>query len=184
MLVVDRWPPIYDAEELKGTIKKLSTSHELTKHFYTVPVGRNAFQGDIIELKSALPLIWKDGKPGIKQDIERWMVIGNTCDIDRSLDDVTYTQVIPIAQVVNEDVKASDRQLFLTYGYFRRFYLPPWDETIAEEIYFADFTRPVTIHKEALAQHATRITSMTFDSWLLLHSCLVRFLARDDGRND
>ncbi|WP_428818808.1 hypothetical protein [Microbulbifer sp. MCCC 1A16149] len=180
----ERWPPVYDAEDLKVTIAKLSNSAEVYKNFYRVRPEGLPYQGDIIRLQSAVPLIWDDGQAGILGEFEYWMVVGNTCDIDRNIEQVDTTQIVPIVFLGGEDVTVQDRQSYLTYAYSRQFYLPPWEQDVDGSLCFADFTKMVTIRKTGLVKHADIVASMTIHSWILLHSCLVRFLARDDGRFD
>ena len=178
-----RWPPVYDAEELKVAIRELRSHSEVSKNFYACNPKATPCQGDIIQLDAPIPLIWKDGKAATQGMFEHWLVIGNTCDFDREISDVEFTQIVPIVSVDSTNISHSDRQQFLTYAYTRRFYLPPWDNS-SNDVLFADFVKPVTVHKQAVLQHATIKARLKFHSWLLLNSCLVRFLARDDGRFD
>ena len=143
-----------------------------------------ACQGDIFELDSSVPLIHEDGKPAIKGNFKYWLVIGNTCDIDRSINEVEYSQIVPIHLIEGTSLTSQQRQSFLTYAYSRRFYLPPWEGVEPEAVFFADFTTPVTVHKNVIQELSKRKATMSFNGWILLHSCLVRFLARDDGRYD
>lgn len=184
-MVVDRWPPVYDADELKQVIRDLASSNDISKSFYSRRSSGKPFQGDIIELNTSLPMIWSDGQPAVHGTFQYWLVIGNTCDLHRNHEDVEFTQIVPIISIdsvlVNERYDQND---FLTYAYSRRFYLPSWESELDSSFSFADFLRPVTVHKNAIIDHASIKATMNQHSWLLLHSCLVRFLARDDGRFD
>lgn len=184
MQQADRWPPVYDAEELRQAIRQLSTHNEITKNFYGAQSNGNPFQGDIIQLESPIPVIWKDGAPAVQGQFKYWLIIGNTCDLHRNAQDTEFTQIIPIIPVDGSSVTLEQKQKFLTYAYYRRFYLPPWNEETKDSVFFADFLKPVAIHKKAIQDHTTNIATLRFHSWLLLNSCLVRFLARDDGRFD
>ena len=42
----------------------------------------------------------------------------------------------------------------------------------------------MTVHKSVFPEHARVVARMQYAAWVLLHSCLVRFLARDDGRHE
>lgn len=98
--------------------------------------------------------------------------------------EVAYTQTVPLI-VLGEaaTVGASRVAQLRCYDAFRGFYVPPWPS--GDELHrLADFTRPVTLHKDAAPAHAKVVARMQRPAWVLLHSCLVRFLARDDGRHD
>ena len=69
------------------------------------------------------------------------------------------------------------------------FYVPAWSGAVADQFYAADFLRPVPVDKEAFAQEsggqrAVVVARLSRVAWILLNACLVRFLARDDGRYD
>jgi len=184
-MVLDRWPPVYDADDLKLVIRELASSSDISKKFYGSRSSGIPYQGDIIELNSALPLIWSDGQPAVHGNFQDWLVIGNTCDLHRNNKDVGFTQIVPIISIdANTANKQYDQKDFLSYAYSRRFYLPPWGAKLENSFSFADFLKPVTVHKSAILDHASIKATMSQHTWLLLHSCLVRFLARDDGRFD
>jgi len=180
----DRWPPCYDAEELKKSIQLLTSASQVSDIFYGPLEAGDLYQGDIIELRSPIPFIWEDGNPGIGDEFENWLVVGNSCDIHRTTEDASVTQILPIVPIPSANLGSADRNQFLTYRYYRRFYLPPWDDASSKFVHFADFMRPVTIYQSAIENSAQRIASLNYHSWLLLNSCLVRFMARDDGRYD
>lgn len=179
----ERWPPIYDAKDLAETIQKMSSTSSLSSNFYSSEILDYSCQGDIVEFESAQPYIAKDGSPAIIDEFFYWLVIGNSCDLSRSLDENLYTQVVPIVLVNSTEKTKSKRKDFLSYKYSRQFYLPPWDNANSEQLFFADFTRATTIDKRALSKDIT-LATLNQNSWYLLHSCLVRYLARDDGRFD
>jgi hypothetical protein len=178
----ERWPTTYDAKELASTIQKLSANNQLASTFYSSTALGYSCQGDIVELNSAQPYIAKDGKPAIIDDFKYWLVIGNSCDLSRKESEVRYTQIIPIVHVNSDDFLRSKISDFLAYKYSRRFYLPPWRGADKSKLFFADFTRATTIEKSFLSKELTR-ASLLQHSWYLLHCCLVRYLARDDGRS-
>lgn len=178
----ERWPPIYDATDLQETIRSLSSAKDGATVMYETSLRDFSCQGDILSLASELPLIWEDGKPATQGDFKDWLIIGNTCDLDRNLEEVPFTQIVPIVSVDLNSITPQLRQQFCTYAYSRRFFLPPWGTKTAESIHFADFLRPVTIHRSALDTACSTQATLTRKGWILLHSCLVRYLARDDGR--
>ncbi len=53
----ERWHPVYDANDLKDAINKLSSSSEVEANFYGSRKLGPPYQGDIIELDSELPVI-------------------------------------------------------------------------------------------------------------------------------
>lgn len=183
----ERWPPAYDSEELASSINSLVNSTTFETDFYQQDgsYGELSFyQGDVIQLCSQLPLIHEDGEPGLWNEIEYWLIIGNSCDMAREIQVVEHTQVVPILDLGL--ISEASQQLLdalRRYSYSRRFYVPPWNSSV-DKVYFADFTKPVTMHKGALGEHAELVISLSIKSWILLNACLVRFFGRDDGRND
>lgn len=186
----ERWPPTYDEESLLRQIRDLVDSGRLLKEFYDS--GRefdDVCQGDILHLPTSVPLLGPDGQPGIHDDIDHWMVVGNTCDFERPtvgpwLTSVEWTQLVPIVDM-GADLEDYQLEALARYQYARRFYVPPWPNAPAGHHHVADFLRPVALHKAAFASSsAVVVARLTRLSWFLFHSCIVRFLARDDGRED
>jgi hypothetical protein len=186
----DRWPPVYDAEDLKQQIKDLVSRSDFEKSFFdgAMPTGRPC-QGDIVRLQTGLPVLHEDGQPGVygDGDLDYWLVIGNTCDFERpctgpSLSSVPWTQVVPLVNL--GDVGVNDRAMLRGYQYSRRFYVPQWSPSLAGLDYVADFLTPVALHKRAFEGAAEVQVRLSFPAWVLLHSCLIRFFCRDDGRFD
>lgn len=68
---------------------------------------------------------------------------------------------------------------------YRRFLIPAWpgDADGATVLRIAELIHPVTVHKRALREQGRVVARMSHLGWLLLHACVVRFLARDDGRH-
>lgn len=180
---MERWPPSYDADELAASISKLVDSTNFASDFYeyrNISGNRVCAQGDIISFNSGLPLIHDDGIPAILDEYRFWLIVGNTCDISRA--EVPYSQIVPLESLGPEkSIKPETIDIFRKYKYNRRFYIPPWNSSI-EDLYYADFTKQATIHKGALYNHTGVIISLSQKGWILLNCCLVRFLARDDGR--
>jgi len=162
----ERWPPVYDADDLKEQISQLSGRADIQNAFYdwrrdTSPqVVDDVCQGDVIELASEVPVLVADGQPStIEHPDAAWLVIGNTCDIERVVTDVRWTQLVPIYALARRDsVSRHEMAAIERYTQSRSFHVPPWSTERAGHVYTADLLRPV------------------------LNACLVRFLARDDGR--
>ncbi|MBD2860217.1 hypothetical protein IB286_14545 [Spongiibacter sp. KMU-158] len=181
-----RWPPVYEPSDVKDAIRTLSSGKASPDVFYSDELREDQFfQGDVFRLSSGVPLIWHDGQPSVSGHVEYWLLIGNTCDLFRSADDASFTQIVPISQIPSSEVEGRNFSSYQTYGLSRRFYLPPWDSGVEKYLNYADFMRPVTLDKKAFSHNAAqKIASMTQFSWLLLNACLLRFYARDDGRYD
>jgi hypothetical protein len=180
-----RWPPIYDFEELTLTIRDIVDGHALEKRIYEPRLdGSSFFQGDVIVLDAEVPSIGPAGSVEVQDAPPYWCVIGNTCDFAKPISDVAHTQIVPVWDLA--DAAQGSRktvQALRQYKYYTQFYYPPWDPSLRDSTFVADLLRPVTIHKGALksAQLAARLNRA---GWILFHSCLVRFIARDDGRYD
>ena len=181
----DRWPPIYNAEELRHTIRDLVHSGRIRDGFYEPPGPKEGVcQGDVIRLQASVPVIARDGSPALHEDVDHWLVLGNTCDFARDLSVVEWTQVAPIRATAN-DVRAVDVRALQRYELSRVFYVPRWSGFEAAQELAADFSRPVALHKGTFYdRRAVVVARLSYVAWILLHSCLVRFLARDDGRFD
>ena len=185
-MALDRWPPVYDADELAGTIRELVASERLFAEFYDdLLQGPPVCQGDVVRLASHVPLIDRTGQPVADFDVDFWLVIGNTCDFERDPVKVPWTQVVPIFDFSTEGTLSEDEQAALRrYQTSRAFYLPPWRGQPAGSCLVADLCRTVTAEKAVFDQAAHVVARLREASWVLLHSCLIRFLCRDDGRFD
>jgi hypothetical protein len=188
----ERWPPVYDADDLANQIRLLTEGERLEREFFEWRLDRSTTipsdicQGDVVTLKSDVPVILEDGQPGTLEHPESvWMVIGNSCDFDRTIDDARWTQLVPIGNAgplgeVSAQLGAARR-----YTQARKFYVPPWSAEAERHLHIADLLLPVAVDKRAF--HGPEIAlqaRMSRSAWILLNACLVRFLARDDGRYD
>lgn len=178
-----RWPPVYDADGLADVISDLAGADDFDARFWDLRPAADGevFQGDVVRLDSAVPVLDEEGAPVATDDCEFWLVIGNTCDFDRRVQDVPWTQLVPTVDV-SATADASRLRTLRQYQYFRQFYLPPWPGGDAGHR-LADFTRPVAVHKAVFEGPAQVCSRMQYPAWVLLHSCMIRFLARDDGRH-
>jgi hypothetical protein len=190
-----RWPPVYDLDDLVAEIRRLTSHADVEGRFYewrrdrSVEAPADVCQGDVIALASDVPVILQDGQPGTMEHPEgHWLVIGNTCDFVRAHEDVAWTQLVPIVSLGDvADLTPTQLASARKYTQSRSFFVPPWSVAAERCVHVADLLQPVAIDKRALqgvqpsgVVHA-RVTRA---AWILLNACLVRFLARDDGRYD
>ncbi len=182
----DRWPPVYSAEDLLTQITDVISDKSLFSKFYEPDILRpEKCQGDIVELDSEALFLDEENSPVVSlEKYSHWLIIGNTCDLYRDLNLAKWSQIVPVYNLGKTEEIATDELVKLqAYSQSRVFYLPPWESGQIGNHFVADFLRPVTIHKTGLMKSKTvgRVNKFT---WILLHSCLIRFLARDDGRYD
>lgn len=178
----ERWPPVYDSDELKQMIAEIAGRPDLRSAFYhLVSEGGPLCQGDVLRFRSPVPAIDEIGEPVALGDIQHWLVIGNTCDFHR--EEVSWAQVVPI-EAISEGLNPQYREDFRSFRLSRRFYIPNWAGSDGDSVLYADFLRPVAIHKKAVRERAEVVARMSRAAWVLLHCCLIRFMARDDGRFD
>ncbi|MBK8252522.1 MAG: hypothetical protein IPK82_07620 [Polyangiaceae bacterium] len=182
-----RWEPAYDAESLTQEIGRLAAAVQgQTYPFYTLTmVGPPFCQGDIVELGVDVPCIDEDGEAAALAAPSRfWMLVGNTCDHARELSHVPWTQAVPLEARARSEAPAAVLREQLEYRHARRFYVPTWPSGgDGTTMFWADFLRIVPVHRKALKPGMLR-ARLTKEAWYLLHACLIRFLARDDGRED
>jgi hypothetical protein len=184
-----RWPPVYDFEELGKQINDLISSGTLFSRFYELRIPENTFyQGDIVSLNSSPVYIDKDGDIGeIDENFTYWLILGNTCDLARENNICNegqsphLTQVTPLIPI-ESDLPMDILSNLKKYKLFKRMYIPGWQKSTCD--YYLDFTLINSIEKNCLIKNAPVVARLHLKSWVLLHSCLVRYLARDDGRND
>ncbi len=181
MALEDRWPPVYDEEELEETIKKLSEDGPGRWMFGLVQ--GSVFQGDIVSMQSKLPFINADGQATAVNATNLWLVVGNTCDLARNEQQVPNTGIVPIISFPIEEVK-NRLPAINRYQTVRQFLVPAWNDQDGKTIMLADLTQICSVKKAALLNVGNVQARLNFQGWLLLHSCLVRFLARSDGRHD
>ena len=184
-----RWPPVYDADDLVAQIKDLISREDFEARFYEWRLDRargpvdDVCQGDVVALASDVPVIGEDGSPGvISNKTGMWMALGNTCDFDRDLDECRWTQVAPLLDLGGPEPDPTLRDALRRYSQYRRFYVPPWADGAEHRYHVVELPLTVSIDKRAFAEAARVQARMSRAAWVLLNACLVRFLARDDGR--
>lgn len=182
-----RWEPVYDAESLTKEIARLATAvQDQSYPFYQLTINGPSFcQGDIVELNVDVPCIDEDGEPAaLTPPSPFWMLVGNTCDHAREIAHVPWTQAVPLETRARTGTPAALLREMLEYKHARRFHVPTWPNGgDSAAIFSADFLRMVPVHRNALKAGMLR-ARLTKEAWYLLHACLIRFLARDDGRED
>ncbi len=181
-----RWPPIYDEDDLKAAIDSLVASGSMEARFYDLgwPIS-GIFQGDVIELNARQPFLDAEARPAASKNATRyWLVVGNSCDIDRSISEVPWTNLVPVHDIgPRGNIENNDLATLLRYKYSRRFYLPNWHGADKSSVFVANFLQMVTVDKRALDARKV-VARLSRPGWVLLHSCVVRYLARSDGRYD
>lgn len=173
-----RWPPTYDFESLQDQIIYL-INNDLQTDFYNAYLNNDDFfQGDIIEMKNVFPFIDENGDIAVNE-ASLWIILGNTCDIAR--DDLPFTNIIPLEKI-DTDIPKKLLSGLMQYQNYKKVYLPgTGDDSLG---YIADFTQVCSIDKNYLIKHTVKLHELTYTAWVLFHSCIVRYFARDDGRND
>jgi hypothetical protein len=181
-----KWNSIADAGDLHTYIQTLAKRKCLLAEFYdlTRPPGVPAVcQGDILELNAKLVHLNDAMVPTASPEPVRfWMVLGNTCDFTRDLEDVKASQIVPLVTSAASAISESALREFRAYKHARLFHLPPWDQSVIELFMYADLVRPVTVSKRALLERNCVVARLGFPGWILFNSCVMRFLARDDQR--
>lgn len=179
----ERWPPVYDAEELSSTIDTLAAQGAGRWMYSSSRAGPDYCQGDVLEFHSPFPYINETGQAVKRGPFSLWLLIGNTCDLSRDISDLRWTSLIPILRSKSTDVKPEYLTSLKKYRTSRTFFVPSWFTSNSDEFYYAPLPQVVTVHRQSL-ESAKVLARLNFRGWLLLHSCVVRYLARDDGRND
>ena len=187
----ERWPPVYDANDLIQEIKRLTERENLEGLFYdwrrdrSVKLPEDVCQGDVVQLACDVPVVNGAGEAeATEHPTAAWLVIGNTCDFARTTQDAQWTQLVPIIGLTGP-VTASESSALRRYSQSRRFYLPSWTSHAGTRDHVADFLRPVAVDKRVFEEGVAKVDArMSRPAWVLLNACLVRFLARDDGRFD
>ena len=174
------WPAVYDEEGLVATIREAISAVANRGDFYASTAGGPAFcQGDIIRFESGAPVIDENGLAAEVGSFRYWLLLADTCDIDRTIADATWIWMVP----VNERPNGTDAELdaLRSYRLFRLFYLPRWPDA-PDATLVADLTNAVSLHKRALQTRMELVGRLSRAGWVLLHACVVRFLARGDNR--
>ncbi|MEA1988715.1 MAG: hypothetical protein U9N57_05860 [Pseudomonadota bacterium] len=179
---VNRFPVVYDFDDLKNQIRELVKSGLECNFFESYPKSDEIYQGDVIELDASWPFIDENGDIAIldeESSSNLWVVLGNTCDITRC--DLPYTNIIPLS-VIEDDVDSGVLTDLKAFQNFKKIYFP--DAISGSKGFMIDFTKICTIDKNFLIKSSEKKSQLTHESWVLFHSCIVRYFARDDGRND
>jgi hypothetical protein len=179
-----RWPPVYDFESLGEEINTLVSTNEIFDIFFHIRnLDSGLYQGDILKYPGLFPFIDNNGNiQVIEENYDYWMILGNTCDLDRELPSPHLSHIIPLMPL-DDNIPTSIIRDLRTYNSYKKFFVPMWGES-SRKGFVIDFTRSCSVEKECLLNHTETVARLTFKSWLLLHSCLVRYLARNDGRHD
>ncbi len=179
-----RWPPVYDFDSLGSEINKLVANQSIFDvFFHQRNLDSGLYQGDILRYPGIFPFIDEDGNVQVMEEtFDYWLILGNTCDLDRELPSPHLSHIVPLTSL-EEDIPDEILSGLMSYNSYKRFFIPSWDSSIASG-FILNFTYICSVDKKSLLNHAQVRARLTFKSWLLLHSCLVRYLARDDGRHD
>lgn len=172
------WPAVYTEADLAATIKAAALCS--AKEFYRTSIDDpTPCQGDVIELPREIPSFDETGTPAaLPPVIDHWLVLANSCDLDRNIEDVPWAPIAPIVVFANTNPEETDA--IRSYQVSKIFCVPPWEAD--DVLRAADLTRIVPIHRAAL--NAAKIKArLRFKSWVLLNACLVRMLCRSDGRH-
>ncbi len=171
-----RWPPVHDEDDLAKAIQ--NAQRGIGKTFYELTLVDGWCQGDIIKLDGAMPVVDESGEATIRDfPTNHWMLLGNSCDLTRELDDVQWTTAVPLLSV---DRLGLELESAKTYTTARVFFVPSWDE---QGDFYCDLTLTASISRQWLNEQQP-VARLRQASWTLLNACLVRYLARNDGRND
>jgi hypothetical protein len=143
------WPPTYDKNLLKDTIRQIKTAEDFYSSFYAPSLNYNLLcQGDILKFESSAPMIDQEGYIIAFDKYDYWQILSNTCDLYRDISDVNTMCIVPLTSIGKlRDKSSEERNKYRSYENFRQFYLPAWPISFDEDEYLADFTMPVTIEK-------------------------------------
>lgn len=184
-----RWPPIYDFEQLGQQIKDLISDGSIFCQFFVHTIDETSlFQGDIVSLKNYPIYIDRDGDIAvIDEEFDYWVILGNTCDLSRNMTSGResvfphLTHVSPLMPIPN-DIPTDILNNLKKYKLYKRVFIPKWGDEGND--FYIDLTIMNSIEKQCLINRSNVMARLNFKTWVLLHSCLVRYLARDDGRHD
>lgn len=179
-----RWPPIADGDELRAAVSSILGSASFDKTFYQQDVSRGgiACQGDVFQLTCSVPFLDSAGNAVVDEAAyDHWMILGNTCDIER--EEVLLTIIAPLVPL-RTALSAEENRALRRYEYAKRFFVPAWPGDPASVDSVVDFMQIASLEKTAFTSNARVVARLQFPAWALLHACLVRFLARGDGRFD
>ncbi len=203
-----RWPPVYDPEDVKRAIATLASgaAADSTRFYGTIdPASGDLCQGDVVQFHSGLPAIDEQGEISVAEEVDFWFVLGNSCDYNRSLDEVPSFLASPLYELP-EATPVEFLGDLRWYRLSRSFFLPRWPGAPGSLGFVADLTKIAMFSRRLLATESAQpmvvkkrwhfgneprprsravvVARLSQDAWLLLNAALVRFLARDDGRYD
>lgn len=179
------WPAAYDDVELAENIRRLVESDRLWSEFWLAPaIHSDVCQGDVFELGARRPFLTADAMPAAdSESCQFWMVIGNTCDLDRDASEVPWTAVAPVRTLGRWDaLEEGERNALVKYQYGRQFFVPAWPGRSPDEGLIVNLLEIVTIDRQVFAG-LSPVARMEFPGWVLFHSCVVRYHARADRRH-
>ena len=83
-MTTERWPTVYDFKELQTQISEIAKCN-YSRGFYSLCEKNELCQGDIIYIKKKFLYIDENGEYSAEEYTNYWMIVGNTCDIARSI---------------------------------------------------------------------------------------------------
>ncbi len=184
-----RWPPIYDEIQLENQIKELATRDAIEKWFFAPDTDAVTgwCQGDLLVFDALLPELNDQLRPFAKERHSLWVLLSNTCDLDRKIEDNPWAIVAPIMALgIPTEIPKDKKQSLEHFKTVRQMYWPHWpsiESTQSPFLWCLDWTRVCNLDRRALNLVKRRSQLSTY-GWVLFHCALVRFLARDDGRFD
>ena len=186
MTITRGWPPVYDFDTLALQIKDLISNQGIFQSFYSDDSSPELMlcQGDVVQFCSPFPVVDSDGDIStLEEGYSQWLIVGNTCDLDRDIKTLDFTHISPLVEL-DDTVPSTIISGLKSYNSYKKFYLPSWNDS-KHPGYILDFTKMCSVHKSFLFNQKQVFLSarMSYLSWLLFNSCIVRYFARDDGRN-
>lgn len=179
-----RWPTIYDFDQLKNQIKRIVDSNYI-RDFYTLSINeKELYQGDVLYLDKKFAFLNAEGNFEAVKFTRYWVILGNSCDFSREVKDLPYTNIAPL-QSIEKEIPEYIVTGLKNFQNYKRMYFPNVGDDNLE--YFLDFTQTMTISKQFLENFGIdklKKRELTHQGWVLLHSCLIRYFTRDDGRFD
>lgn len=179
-----RWPPAYDFDDLASQIKELA-KRNFSDFYNGYPTREEFYQGDILSLDGCeFPFMNEDGEIHVETVSNmKWVLIGNSCDMVRDIQDIRFTNIAPLEEIQGH-ITESQLSALQSYNHYKVFYLPC--EEGRSKGYIVDFTKMCSVEKSFLnkGDGVSKLSELNRHSWVLFNSCVLRYLARDDGRHD
>jgi hypothetical protein len=122
-----RWPPTYDAKGLSAQIRAIAEREAIEKWLFASAPVDGWCQGDLLASSAPLPYLNGNFKAAARGSHALWVLLSNTCDLDRGLGESLWAAVARLVSLgLLDDSPPTKDQEMRAFKTARRVFWPHW----------------------------------------------------------